>query len=129
MFLLITMLVSAGVWPMLALADAPLLIPVQGYLTDDAGAPLDGITSSPFPSMDVPAGGLALFQEVRDSTVENGLFTEYLETRSPSPSPTNSFATTTSFTSASRSGRSGGHPRLQLATSPYAMFASTVRTP
>ncbi len=43
--------------PGLALAQAPQLMPLQGYLTDDAGEPVDGDVEMIFAIYDMAEGG------------------------------------------------------------------------
>jgi len=63
-------------WP--ALADAPPLIPVQGYLVDVQGLPLDGPVDLTFRLFDAESGGNQLWTEVQQVQVAAGLFTAYL---------------------------------------------------
>lgn len=77
--IVIAAVVGAGaVLPAMASAQAPALMPVQGYLTDDAGAPIDGSTSMTFSLYDVATSGTALYTETQDVLVEDGYFTAYV---------------------------------------------------
>lgn len=106
--------------PLAALAQAPALLPVQGILTDTAGAPIDGAVDVIFRIYDAETDGTMLFEETHAGLqVEAGLFTAYLGT----------------FTTLDL-GIFGGSlwlgvtvdadpemPRFLLGTSPYAAFA------
>jgi hypothetical protein len=53
-------------------------IPVQGYLTDSGGNPLDGDYTLTFRLYDEESGGTALCEDDRSVTVANGLFSTYM---------------------------------------------------
>lgn len=54
-------------------------IPIQGRLTDQNGAPLNGTYSITFRLYEVPSGGTALCSDNNSVTVTNGLFSSYLD--------------------------------------------------
>jgi len=54
-------------------------IPIQGQLTDDTGAPLNGDYSLTFRLYEGSIGGTALCEDIRTVSVENGLFSHYFE--------------------------------------------------
>ena len=68
-----------------ALADAPALIPIQGYLTESDGTPIAGDRSLAFGVYDVASGGSALYQETRTVSVVAGDFVVYLGEVTPLP--------------------------------------------
>lgn len=61
-----------------AAQDVPNLLPIQGVLTDAAGALIDGPVPVTFSLYDGLVGGVALYTEQQVITPENGLFTTYL---------------------------------------------------
>lgn len=76
-----TALIAALVWSSWlapASADPPPLLPIQGYLTDSASAPLDGVYQIRFRLYDADTAGTTLFEETLDVTVADGFFTVYL---------------------------------------------------
>jgi len=54
------------------------LLPVQGYLTDDANTPLDGVYSLEFSLLDAATNGTKLFETTRRVNVAKGRFIVYL---------------------------------------------------
>ena len=54
-------------------------IPIQGRLTNQLGAPLNGTFSMTFRLYEVPSGGTALCSDNNTITVTNGLFSSYLD--------------------------------------------------
>ncbi len=107
-------------------ADAPALIPIQGYLADAAGTPIDGGIKIRFRLYAADSGGTALFDETKAMVnVDAGYFTAYLgEATVMDLSVFNDHpivyvgvlvgADTVELS-----------PRLQLATAPYAAFAQS----
>jgi len=61
-----------------AFSAAPDEVPLQGVLTDQNGAPLDGNLDVLFSIYAVQTGGSALWSETQTVAVQNGLFTVYL---------------------------------------------------
>lgn len=61
-------------------AEPPPLLPVQGYLTNDAGDPLDGDVKVRFRLYAAATGGSALHDETQTVGVQDGHFTVYLGT-------------------------------------------------
>ena len=59
-------------------ADAPPLIPLQGYLTDRSDQPLEGQHQFHLRIYAALTGGAALFDETRTVTVNGGQFSAYL---------------------------------------------------
>ncbi len=70
--------IACWLLPALSLAAAPAWIPVQAYLTDADGNPLDGEHDIDLRLYDADAGGAALFDENHTVMVEQGLVTLYL---------------------------------------------------
>lgn len=64
--------------PTVGRAAAPPLVPVQGYLTDDADMPLNGVYKISFTLFDANAAGTSLFTTTEAVVVTNGRFTVYL---------------------------------------------------
>jgi len=64
--------------PGTARGDAPWLVPVQGYLTDDGGAPIDGTRSMGVALYTAPVGGSPIWAETQSVTVDTGYFTVYV---------------------------------------------------
>jgi hypothetical protein len=54
-------------------------IPIQGRLTDDSGNPLDGTYNMTFRLYGAYTGGTALCEDTRGVSVNNGLFSAYME--------------------------------------------------
>jgi hypothetical protein len=54
-------------------------IPIQGRLTDDSGTPLDGSHAVTFRLYDTSSGGTALCEDTRTVSVDNGLFSTYMQ--------------------------------------------------
>jgi len=63
---------------MSVLAAAPAYVPVQGYLTDADGAPVDAEVSMTLVLWDSMSGGTPVFSETQQVLVEQGFFTLYL---------------------------------------------------
>jgi hypothetical protein len=59
-------------------ASAPPLVPIQGYLTDDADKPLDGVYKLSLSLFDADTAGGSLFATTEPVTVTKGRFTVYL---------------------------------------------------
>jgi hypothetical protein len=64
--------------PSIGRAAAPPLLPIQGYLTDDSDAPLNGIYKVSFTLFDADKAGTALFDAIQPVAVSKGRFTVYL---------------------------------------------------
>lgn len=75
LLLLQLMLLAA---PTVGSAAAPPLVPVQGYLTDDADMPLNGVYKISFTLFDANAAGALLFTTTEPVVVTKGRFTVYL---------------------------------------------------
>lgn len=61
-----------------AVAQAPAHIPVQGFLADGVGAPIDGTVSLQVTLYDADVGGTALYTEAQSVLVDEGRFTLYV---------------------------------------------------
>ncbi len=68
-------LVSA---PLVASAQVPAQMPIQGFLTDAGGTPVDGATSMTFAIYDSDTAVTALFSETQSVMVDQGNFAAYL---------------------------------------------------
>ena len=54
------------------------LIPIQGYLTDTLGTPIDGIRQMSFGVYAAEVDGIALYSETQNVSVQHGHFTAYI---------------------------------------------------
>jgi hypothetical protein len=64
--------------PSIGRAAAPPLLPIQGYLTDDSDAALNGIYKISFSLFDADKAGTALFDTIQPVAIAKGRFTVYL---------------------------------------------------
>ncbi len=108
--------------PFVAEAAAPPLVPVTGYLTDDAGTPIDGNTTLHLKLYPAASGPTTLWTETQDVDVVNGQFTVYLGDQSALGldlfrDNATVFLGMTVGTGAEMS------PRFEVATSPFAAYA------
>ncbi|MEK7703694.1 MAG: hypothetical protein AAB426_01950 [Myxococcota bacterium] len=105
-------------------ATPPPLVTFQGYLTDDAGVPIDGPVTVHLKLFDVATGGTALFSETQDVDAQRGTVTVQLG------------AVTsldlalfrdheTLYLGITVDGNVEMTPRLQLTSSPYAAAAAS----
>jgi hypothetical protein len=65
--------------------DIPQMISYQGYLTDDAGEPVDGVRSIEFAIHTGPSGAGAAWSETHEVTLTAGVFTVLLGSVNPIP--------------------------------------------
>jgi hypothetical protein len=68
-----------------ALAEPPVIIPYQGYLTDNAGQPLNGAVGVTFALYGVPSGGTATWTDTEMLTVSAGVFSYNLGSNASYP--------------------------------------------
>ncbi|QDG49579.1 hypothetical protein FIV42_02135 [Persicimonas caeni] len=68
--------------PSAASAEVPGYFPVQAYLTDSSGVPIDGDVDLEFNIYDAATGGAVLFSETQTVQANAGAFTAYLGTNS-----------------------------------------------
>jgi hypothetical protein len=61
-----------------ARADAPALVPIQGYLTDAAGTPVAGVTEMTFSLYTSETASMPLYRETQSIEVREGYFTAYI---------------------------------------------------
>jgi len=105
-----------------ASADAPPLVPVQGYLTDSSGSPLHGNFNIRFRLYGAASGGTPLFEEYPAVTVDHGRFVHYLGTEEPLD-----LALVRDHATLYLGVRIGNDPEatplVELASVPYAAFA------
>ena len=66
------------VWHVPALAQAPASIPVQGYLTDDEGDPIDDDVDMTFAIYNRAGGGEPFFIETQTVSVDGGYFVAFV---------------------------------------------------
>lgn len=62
----------------MVVAGAPPFVPLQGYLTDTAGEPINGTVSATFAFYAAPEGGAPLWAETQTLIVDQGMFVVYL---------------------------------------------------
>lgn len=109
-----------------AAAQAPPQMPVQGFLTDAAGVPVDGDEAITFRLFDADVDGTMLFEETQSVMVEEGYFTAYLgDTASLDLAI---FRDTSPTYIEVVIGGTALAPRIQLATVPYAAYAAHAGT-
>lgn len=110
-----------------ASANAPALLPMQGYLTNGAGAPLNGSYNIRFRLYPTSLGGTPLFEETPSVFVDNGYFTVYLG--DTIALPLTLFQNNSTVYVGVRVGNDvEGMPLIELATAPYAAFAQYCAT-
>jgi hypothetical protein len=107
--------------PVTVLADVPLIINHQGYVTDDAGVPVNGVRTMTFAIYNVAEGGTALWTEAQSVTVAQGIFNVYLGDVTALPGAI--FTGQGLYVGVTIGTDSEMIPRIRLATVPYA-FAS-----
>jgi hypothetical protein len=115
-----------------AQAEAPKLLPVQGYLTDAAGKPLDGNVKIRFRLYDTSEPNPAntenvVHEETRTIDVTAGHFTVYLGDDTEQPLSLDIFAQHSVLFVGIKVSNDAQElaPLLQLATAPYAGFAQS----
>jgi hypothetical protein len=115
-----------------AQAEAPKLLPVQGYLTDAAGKPLDGNVKIRFRLYDTSEPNPAntenvVHEETRTIDVTAGHFTVYLGDDTEQPLSLDIFAQHSVLFVGIKVNSDARElaPLLQLATAPYAGFAQS----
>ncbi|MFW6058277.1 MAG: hypothetical protein ACOC9W_05430, partial [Persicimonas sp.] len=119
--LMVTALVILAL-PATAIAEIPGYFPVQAFLTDSQGIPLDGAVDLEFTIYDAETGGDALFTESHRLRADAGALTAYLGENSELDLSLFS-AHDQLFLGVSVDGGSELEPRQRLATVPYAAHA------
>jgi hypothetical protein len=108
-------------------AEAPPLLPVQGFLTDAEGEPIDGVTKIRFRLYKTKAADEAskVYEETRDVAVDAGHFTVYLG--EVTALDLKHFAANKTLYVGLKIADDAKEltPLLQLATAPYAAHAQT----
>lgn len=110
-----------------AFAQAPPYVPMQGFLTDAEGTPLDGQHAIEVNLYAASTGGEALFTDQQMIDVEEGYFTFYIgrgDLLDLSLFPSNAEL----FVGVSIDDDDELQPRTELATAPYAAFAQYAAT-
>lgn len=122
-------LVLAGALSLFALsfiqaaqAQAPTLIPMQGVLADDTGAPIDGDKSVQFALYAADLGGAPLYTETQTVSVVAGLFSVYLG--DIAALDLSILRDNSVWLGVSIDGGVELAPRVQFATAPYAGYAA-----
>ncbi|HOX46032.1 MAG TPA: hypothetical protein PK668_20685 [Myxococcota bacterium] len=109
---------------MSVLAAAPAYVPVQGYLTDADGAPVDAEVSMTLVLWDSMSGGTPVFSETQQVLVEQGFFTLYLGGAGTPVLDLAIFRDNGSlFMGVAVNGEAEMAPRLSMGSVPYAGFA------
>lgn len=103
-------------------AEGPELLPVQGYLTDDAGSAIDGGLSVTFRLYADPGAATPLFTETQSISADEGRFTSYLG--AVSPLDLSVFRDETVWLGVSVNGEAELLPRIQLGTAGYSAYAA-----
>ncbi len=109
--------------PALASAEVPAEIPIQAYLTDDTGVPVDGTVTIGFSIYDAATGGTELHFEEHTVDAEAGALTAYLV-----PELAIFEEQTELYIGISVDSGEEMSPRLKLATVPYAAVAGSAAT-
>jgi hypothetical protein len=108
--------------PAVARADAPALVPLTGYLTDDSGAAVDDSVVLDVKFYDAGADGTELYHELLNVDVDQGQFTAYVG--SVTPLPLDLFRDHALVYAAIRIDDGAEMaPRFQIATAPFAAYA------
>ncbi len=108
--------------PLAAQAEAPSLIPVTGYLTDDAGAPITDSVALRLSLYAAPTGGSAVWSELQAVEVDGGQFTVYLG--SETPLDLSDFRDSGTWYLGMALGTDAElTPRFHVATAPFAAYA------
>ena len=108
--------------PFAAIADAPAFVPMQGYLTDAAGAPVDAEVSFGIALYTSAVGGSAVFTETQTVLVERGAY--HLDVGASQPLDLSLFRDNVElYVGISIDGDAQMSPRLVIGSTPYAGFA------
>jgi hypothetical protein len=111
--------------PARAFADVPSLLPIQGYLTDKAGATVDGAKNVHFRLYSTPTGGTPLHEETIAVVAVKGYFTAYLGDDSSTPLDLGKIRDSARVFLGIEIGTDGeAVPRLQLASTAFAAQAA-----
>jgi hypothetical protein len=101
---------------------APAVMPMQGYLTDEAGAAISGPTTMTFSLYTTETGGTAIYTEDQSVMVDGGYFTAYVGDVTPLDLAV--FRDNGTVYVGIRVGAGAElAPRAQLGSVPYAAFA------
>ena len=76
--LIVAAMTAILLMPAQAVAEAPSFYPIQGYLTDAAGVPVDDAVEVQFALYYAAQGGLELWAETQTIYPENGYFAAHL---------------------------------------------------
>lgn len=99
-------------------AEPPAEVPIQGYITDSEGVPIDDSTEIDVEIFDAQSGGTALHSETLTVDPEAGSFTAYLGTESTLD--LSIFQANTDLWAEVTVDGETLQPRLKIATAPYA---------
>ncbi len=114
--LVIALIVAA---PAVASAQqVPAEVPVQGFLTDDSGVPVDGDVTVKFAIYDAETSGTELYSEEQTISADAGAFTAYL-----TPDMSIFKDNTDIYLGLAVDGGAEMSPRIKMSTVPYAAVA------
>ncbi|MBI4657223.1 MAG: hypothetical protein HY746_10855, partial [Elusimicrobia bacterium] len=103
---------------------APPYLNYQGRLVDSIGNPLAGTYSITFRIFDVSTGGSALWTEIQNITLDNGIFNAALGTVTALPSSV--FSADSRYLEIQIGADSPMTPRTRLLSAPYAVYAGNL---
>ncbi len=98
--------------------SVPAEVPVQGFLTDDSGVPVDGSVTVKFAIYDAAVSGTELYSEEQTISADAGAFTAYL-----TPDMSIFKNNTDIYLGLAVDGGAEMSPRLKMSTVPYAAVA------
>ncbi len=107
---------SAAAW-----AASPAVVPIDGFLTDSSGTPIDGTASIRFRLYDAAVGGSVVFEELSSITIDEGHFTALLG--EVNPLDLSIFRDEITYLGIEVNG-TAMTTRLPLGSSPYAGYAA-----
>jgi hypothetical protein len=108
--------------PSMAAAQVPAEVPVQGFLTDDQGVPVDGSVSVEFKVYDAATGGAELHTQSENVSADAGAFTVQL-----TPDLTIFENNTDLYLGMAVDGGAEMSPRLKMGSVPYAAVAGNAQ--
>jgi hypothetical protein len=109
--------------PSMATAQVPAEVPVQGFLTDDQGVPIDGSVSIAFTIYDAAVSGTELHTQTETVGADAGAFTVYL-----TPNLAIFEDNSELYLGLAVDGEAEMSPRLKMGSVPYAAVAGNAST-
>lgn len=120
--IIIATVCAAAAAPRAADAAVPARVAVQGFLTDTAGAPIDGSRQIELRLYDVASGGTAWFAETQVVGIDRGTLTVYLG--AVQTLDLAGFSGGAAYLGITLQGEAEMSPRLPIGSVPYASYAS-----